>query len=377
MANLKITVAGAGIGGLAVATALARQGHKVTVAERAPEITEVGAGIQISPNGFCVLQALGVGEHLARTAPRAQKVRLLDGPTGRDVVALDLSLRPNLSWHFVHRAELIDVLLAAAKQAGVTVETGREIVPPPDGAALEGDDLLIGADGVKSALRSRIENTATPRFTGQVAWRAIIPDADETPIVQVHMGPGRHLVTYPLGQGRRNIVAVEERETWAEEGWSFEDDPNNLRAAFSAFARPVQDWLAQVSTVHLWGLHRHPVARRWYSGQQVLLGDAAHPTLPFLAQGANLALEDAWVLAAAVSQRGVKAGLPAYQLARAQRAALVVNAATQNARNYHLKSPPVRFLGHTLMRIAGATMPERMLARFDWLYSHDVTNTRF
>ncbi|MEM8802934.1 MAG: FAD-dependent monooxygenase [Pseudomonadota bacterium] len=378
MANsLKITVAGAGIGGLAVAAALAQKGHAVRVAERAEAITEVGAGIQISPNGFAVLDALGLGEQIAAIAPRAKAVRLLDGLTGREVVALDLSLRPQLSWHFVHRAELIDLLLKAAQAAGVTVDTGREISPPPEGTALDGDDLLIGADGLKSALRARVDDARKPKFTGQVAWRAIIPDADETPVVEVHMGPGRHLVSYPLGQGRRNIVAVEEREAWAEEGWSFEDHPANLRAAFSGFVRPVKAWLDQIDKVYLWGLYRHPVAHRWFNGAQVLLGDAAHPTLPFLAQGANLALEDAWTLASAVTQRGIKAGLPAYQMARVARTVQTVNAATQNARNYHLKSPPVRFLGHGLMRLAGATMPEKMLARFDWLYAHDVTNTQF
>ena len=378
MANsLKVTVAGAGIGGLAVATALAQNGHQVRVAERAAQITEVGAGIQISPNGFRVLEALGLGDSVAATAPRAQKVRLRDGPTGREVVVLELALRPQLSWHFVHRAELIDQLLKAAQDAGVTVETDREISPPPEGRALEGDDLLIGADGLKSALRARVDDARKPKFTGQVAWRAIVPDADETPVVEVHMGPGRHLVTYPLGQGRRNIVAVEEREAWADEGWSIEDHPANLRAAFSGFSSNNQRWLDQIDTVYLWGLFRHSVAHRWFKGAQVLLGDAAHPTLPFLGQGANLALEDAWTLAAAVTQRGIKAGLPAYQVARVSRTIQTVNAATQNARNYHLKSPPVRFIGHSIMRLAGATMPEKTLARFDWLYAYDVTKSQF
>lgn len=371
--SLKITVAGAGIGGLAVATALARHGHSVTVAERATEIAEVGAGIQISPNGFRVLQALGLNKPLASIAPRAQQVRLLDGITGRQVVSLDLRLRRDWSWHLVHRAELIDLLQSQAQNAGVAVETGREITPPPEGAALAGDDLLIGADGVKSALRSRIEDARKAAFTGQVAWRAIIPDVEDIPVVEVHMGPGRHLVSYPLGQGRRNIVAVEEREAWAEEGWSFQDHPDNLRAAFSRFAHPVQAWLAKIDTVFLWGLFRHPFARRWYSGQQVLLGDAAHPTLPFLAQGANLALEDAWILANSLTRLGPIKALPVYQRLRAPRAAQVVNAATQNARNYHLSAPPVRFIGHSLMRLASATMPERVLSRFDWLYGYDAT----
>lgn len=190
------------------------------------------------------------------------------------------------------------------------------------------------------------------------------------------MGPGRHLVSYPLAGGRRNIVAVEERSAWADEGWSHQDHPANLKAAFAGFAKPVQAWLEQVDTVFLWGLFRHPVAHRWHSGRQVLLGDAAHPTLPFLAQGANLALEDAWVLARALQEFPLEAAFTHYQAACAGRARQVVDAATRNARNYHLKFPPARFIGHSLLRIAGTLGPERMLGRFDWLYDHDVTSIK-
>ena len=187
------------------------------------------------------------------------------------------------------------------------------------------------------------------------------------------MGPGRHLVTYPLQGGLRNIVAVEERIGWADEGWSHQDHPANLRAAFQGFAEPVRDWLDQVETVHLWGLFRHRVADRWHTGQQVILGDAAHPTLPFLAQGANLALEDAWVLAEAVSTMPLEDGLKHYQSLRKPRAIAVTDAATANARNYHLSFPPVRFAAHTLLRLAGAVAPTQPLKRFVWLYRHDVT----
>ena len=186
------------------------------------------------------------------------------------------------------------------------------------------------------------------------------------------MGPGRHLVSYPLPGGRRNIVAVEQRTAWAEEGWSHQDHPANLRGAFAGFAPRVQDWLSKVDAVFLWGLFRHPVAHRWHSGAQVLLGDAAHPTLPFLAQGANLALEDAWVLARALDAPLDKA-LPHYQLERDARVRKVVDAASRNARNYHLSFPPARFAAHTMLRIAGAVAPGRVLGRLDWLYRHDVT----
>ncbi len=167
---------------------------------------------------------------------------------------------------------------------------------------------MIGADGLHSKVRARVDDASKPLFTRQVAWRAVVPEDDVPPVVEVHMGPHRHLVTYPLPGGRRNIVAVEERVGWTEEGWSHQDDARNLRAAFARFADPVQAWLEKVGTVHLWGLFRHPVADRWWHRRQVILGDAAHPTLPFLAQGANLALEDAWVLARSLRGQSVETG---------------------------------------------------------------------
>ncbi|MDJ0638461.1 MAG: FAD-dependent monooxygenase [Paracoccaceae bacterium] len=369
---LNITVAGGGVAGTTVATALARDCHKVRLAEQAPAFEEVGAGLQVSPNGFCVIEALGLGEALAASAVRIERVRLIDGLTGRDVLTLDLKAMP---WFAVHRADLIEMLVSAARDASVTLETGQHINPPPEGKPLDGDDLLIGADGLNSALRARIEDASKPFFTRQVAWRAVIEDDDGIAEVQVHMGPGRHLVSYPLTDGRRNIVAVEERTAWAEEGWSHADHPANLRAAFQRFKGPVPDWLSRVDQTFLWGLFRHPVAHRWHTGAQVLIGDAAHPTLPFLAQGANLALEDAWVLKTMLANHPVTEALPRYQAARRARVLRTVEAASRNARNYHLSFPPLRFAAHTGLRLASAIAPGAMLARFDWLYSHDVTKS--
>ncbi|AZQ67864.1 monooxygenase [Silicimonas algicola] len=375
MDSLRITIAGAGIGGLAAATALARDGHRVRVAEKAPRIEEVGAGIQISPNGAAVMRALGLGDALAEASIRAEAVRLVDGLTGKPVVTMNLKRdAPDLAWHFIHRAPLIEILKVGAQDAGAVVETGDEILPPPAGKPLEGDDLLVGADGLHSKVRARVDDASKPFFTRQVAWRAVLPETDVPPVVEVHMGPHRHLVTYPLPGGRRNIVAVEEREGWAAEGWSHKDDALKLRAAFARFADPVPSWLEKVGTVHLWGLFRHSVADRWWHGRQVILGDAAHPTLPFLAQGANLALEDAWVLARSLRGQAVETALAAYQNERRPRAAQVVQAASSNARNYHHAFPPARFIGFNALRLLDRLAPARLLGRYDWLYRHDVTD---
>ncbi|MFN6977777.1 MAG: FAD-dependent monooxygenase, partial [Gemmobacter sp.] len=187
--------------------------------------------------------------------------------------------------------------------------------------------------------------------------------------------------SYPLRGGTlRNIVAVEARARWVEESWSLKDDPIALRLAFEGFSPRVRGWLDRVEDAWLWGLFRHPVAPRWWWAEgdagdagAAILGDAAHPTLPFLAQGANMALEDAWVLAARLAAPGTLAvRLAAYQQARAARAARIVAAASRNAWAYHLRGP-VRDVAHLGLRAIGALAPGALVGRFDWLYGHDVT----
>ena len=183
------------------------------------------------------------------------------------------------------------------------------------------------------------------------------------------------MVTYPLRDGRiLNVVAVEERAQWAAESWSQTDNADNLRKAFSGFNSEVHQILSQAEAPGVWGLFRHPVAARWYGPGVALLGDAAHPTLPFLAQGANMAMEDAWVLADALSNApDMDTALAAYQQRRRARVTRVIDAASKNARNYHLSPGPFRFAAHTALGLLSRVSPGQMLGRFDWLYGHDVT----
>jgi salicylate hydroxylase len=389
--DAEVTVLGAGVAGLAVARALALRGARVTVLEQADAIREVGAGLQVSPNGAAVLRALGLGDALEAASVRARAVVLCDGLTGETVTRLDLGrLRPGQGWYLVHRADLIALLLEGAQAAGaelrllqrietVDLDGARPRLVTGQGAELA-TDLLIGADGLHSRLRATYEGgPRAPFFTHQIAWRTVIPgDPSDPAEVEVHMGPGRHLVSYPLRGGTlRNIVAVEERRRWAEEGWSLRDDPMEMRLAFADFGPRVQRWMEAAGEVWLWGLFRHPVARDWHrGGSSAILGDAAHPTLPFLAQGANLALEDAWVLGDCLQRRDDRAAaLAAYQAIRAPRAARVVDAATRSARAYHL-SGPLRSLAHTGLRLGGMLAPGMALSRYHWIHGHDVTAPR-
>ncbi|MFZ1470691.1 MAG: FAD-dependent monooxygenase [Paracoccaceae bacterium] len=385
-----VTILGAGVAGLAVARALALRGARVTVLEQADAIRDVGAGLQISPNGAAVLKALGLEDALQAASMRATAVELRDGLDGRLVTRLEVGrLRPDQGYHFLHRADLIGLLETGARDAGVELRLLQKIdrvdldgarpkAVTSTGAEID-SGLLIGADGLHSLTRAALNGVVAPFFTHQVAWRALIPcEPGAEPVAEVHMGPGRHLVSYPLRGGTlRNIVAVETRRRWVEEGWSLRDDPIELRLAFQGYGPRVRGWLEQVQDVWLWGLFRHPVAQQWQralpEGGVAILGDAAHPTLPFLAQGASMGLEDAWVLADSLGRaEALPAALTAYQARRVPRATRIVAAANRNARAYHL-SGPLRTVAHLGLRLGGKLAPQAALGRFDWLYGHDVT----
>lgn len=379
-------ILGGGIAGLTAALCLRRHGADVTVLEQAAEISEVGAGLQISPNGVAVLRALGLEAALARDAVRARAVVLRDHARAGEVLRLDLArLAADQRYYFVHRADLIGQLAAAARKAGVKLRLLQQvqdveaapdpIVHLPGGATMTAD-LVVGADGLHSRARAALGGAVEPFFTGQAAWRAVVPADPGVPAeATVHMGPGRHMVSYPLRGGTLvNIVAVEERAAWVAEGWHHQDDPDNLRAAFADFTGPAAGLLGRVHEVGHWGLFRHPVADRWHAGRLAILGDAAHPTLPFMAQGANMALEDAWVLADSLAQgETMEQGLAAYQARRRDRVVRVIAAANGNAWKYHLRSTPLRRAAHLALKLGGAIAPGRMVHQFDWIYGHDVT----
>lgn len=379
-------VVGGGIGGLAAAAALAQAGIAVRVLEQSPAFGEVGAGLQLSPNGMAVMRALGVqSQLLSKGAVRGAAVVLHEGMSGRKVARLDLErLRPKDPYVFLHRADLVDILHGAARRANVTFELGAQVAsirpgPRPQvqmaGGSTLTAELVVAADGLHSVARPVLNGPDAAVFSGQVAWRAVVPNTVSHPKeVHVAMGHGCHLVSYPIRDGRFiNLVAVQERDTWAAEGWYHRDTPQAVQTAFANFGGNVPDLIRAVETATLWGLHLHPVATQWHKGGVALLGDAAHPTLPFLAQGANMALEDAWVLAQAVSTRTLDTALQHYQVRREARVKRVIRTAAGNAKRYHLRPGAVRSVAHMGLSTLSRVAPGRMIGAFDWLYGHDVT----
>jgi salicylate hydroxylase len=373
-----VAIVGAGIGGLTAALAFARNGAEVFVFEQASELKEVGAGLQITPNGLRALEALGLKDAIAAASIAADAVVPMDGLTGQAVTRFDLT-KQSPRYRFFHRASLQGLLGHAAQTAGANIYLGQRVTSvSPDGIVQTTGgpmraDVVVGADGIHSVMRQFCDpRAAEATFTGQVAWRGVVRMRNMPAQAQIWMAPHRHVVTYPLPDELLNVVAVQERESWAAEGWNHDDDPANLQAAFSDCAPALREVLALIDAPKLWGLFRHPVAEVWHNGPVALLGDAAHPTLPFLAQGANLAIEDAFVLAKCCAEFGVKDGLQVYENARKSRVSRAILAANANARNYHL-SGIKRQVAFTGLKVLGTVAPNAFLNRLSWLYNHDVT----
>ncbi|MEM0945215.1 MAG: FAD-dependent monooxygenase, partial [Pseudomonadota bacterium] len=331
----KALIAGGGIAGMAAGLALARAGWGVDVYEAAEAQGEVGAGLQLSPNAAKALVAWNILPAVEAKASRPEVAELLDHRTGLPIYRAPLGEAAERRWGapylHVHRADLLEALTEAALSEGVALHLGQRAArhvdyPTHVSLHLEGadpvdGDLLIGADGIRSALRRALSPEEAPNFSGQVAWRALIPaerlpDPVE-PNATVWAGPGRHLVVYRLRQGALvNIVAVVERIDWAEETWVTPGDPDELRAAFAGWHPRVEALLAAVDECYLWGLYDRPAQPRWAEGRLALIGDAAHPMLPFMAQGAAMALEDAVALARHLDRAEIAPALTAWEAER-------------------------------------------------------------
>lgn len=378
-------VAGAGIAGLVTALALARAGHPVTVVERRTGFSEAGAGLQLSPNASRILIDLGLGPALRRaaSAPERLVVRALRSGRviGGAVLGAFMEERFGAPYLVAHRADLQTLLLDAVRgRSGIRLLMGREAVRAEgagDHATLTvarngasetlSADLVAGADGLWSSLRRSLPDARAPRYRGTTAWRTTLPastlphDLDPAE-VGLWLGRDRHVVHYWLPGGRLNVVAVERRRHPVE-GWSSPGDPAEIRIRFADAAPRLGDLVGAAPEWRLWSLYDLP-ARRMAAGRIALLGDAAHPVLPYLAQGAALAIEDAAALAAALQGGAVPDALRRFEQARLPRARKVQQAARRNGTVYHA-GPALSLARDLVMRRLG---PAGMTARYDWLY---------
>ncbi len=395
MKRLRVVIAGGGIGGLSAALMLASKGIEVHVLEQAAAFGEVGAGIQLSPNATRVLFAVGLEAALRCVAftPVAGETR--HAKTGKVLAGFPLGAQIEARFGFpflqVHRADLIALLADAARaQSRITLDTDSRVLgfeAHDDSVsvlcanlAVAPADVLIGADGVHSLVREGLFGPESPRFTGNVAWRALVaaaqlPQGLVHPKATVWWGPARHFVHYYVRRGELvNCVCVVEKSGWEIESWSERGEFQELKAAFAGWHQDIHTLIDSMErdSLYKWALFDRAPMAAWGKGRVSLLGDACHPTLPFMAQGAAMAIEDGAVLAGCLrevrDEKAVPAALERYAALRQRRTAYIQQSSIRSGKLYHMRGLSAR-LRNAALRARRAKNPWESIYSYNALLS--------
>ena len=387
---MKIGIIGGGIGGTATARALLNKGFDVTIFEQARAFGEVGAGVQITPNAVKAIMGLGLEQALYKAAFYLQSVVSRHWHSGQQNFRIDLGSEFRTYYRapfiHIHRADLLDIFAAGLppeicrftmRCTGVTQTEGGARAEFADGSHFDAD-LIIGADGVRSVVRQTVFGAGDLRWTGHQCYRALVPTGgvvDHTaPVSAFWMGPKAHVVTYYVKGGDAvNIVAVTEAPEWVEESWSTRASRDEMLADFDGWHPDLQRLFAGVTDVFNWGLFDRDPMDGWNKGAVTLLGDACHPMLPFLSQGAAMAIEDAYVLAEALALHPGSLGtaLSAYQDERLPRTARVQLEARERGRTYHLPTEEEMAARDAEYARRAIEDPRTTGINTDWVYDYD------
>jgi len=391
----RIIVSGGGIGGLTAALSLIDRGIDVIVLEQAQELRALGAGLQLSANATRVLHGLGLGDALAQVTikPTEKCIRLWN--TGQQWRLFDLGTeslqRYGFPYMMLYRPDLHQILLDAlvarspesvrlnARVAEVGQTDDGAVVVLDDGSRIEGD-ALVGADGVHSITRETLVAKDSPKFSGCMAWRGVIPLEKLPASMRTHsginwVGPGAHIVHYPVNAGRLvSFTGIVEKEGWFKESWTEQGSLEECHADFEGWHADVHALIEQLETPLRWAMMLRDPLTNWTNHRVTLLGDAAHPTLPFLAQGAAMAIEDACVLARAVeaSPEDIPSALLTYQATRIERTTRIVNGSSENTKRFH--NPELGTAEGAERYIAREWEQDRVRERYEWLFSYEPEN---
>lgn len=390
-----VIMAGAGIAGLVAAMALIDRGFRVQVLEQARTLGPVGAGIQLSANATRVLYQLGLGAALEAVTikPGGKCIRLWS--TGQQWQLFDLGAESIATYGYpymmLYRPDLHQVLIdgLAARDPAALVLSARVTdvaqddsgvrVTLADGRVVEGD-VLVGADGVHSVVRAKVIAEDQPRFSGCIAWRGVIPTGTLPASMQGPegvnwVGPGGHIVHYPVHGGKLvSFTAIVEKQGWFKESWTETGSVEECHADFAGWHDDIHAFIRELHAPLRWAMMIRDPLTNWTKGRVTLMGDAAHPTLPFLAQGAAMGIEDGLILARALEANGddFGAGLRAYQATRIERTTKIVLGSSANTQRFH--NPELAHAEGAEAYIAREWEPGKVRSRYAWLFSYEPEN---